>query len=220
MSDLKTWREKMAPPTLHHTNGMVVVITNHGPSRFSEVTQFESESAARFHVAAYHEVPALLARIEELERCSDPLLVNNLHADALRLEREKIVLVDRVKALEDQVAIEVNLRTKAQSRTQIAKHFAAKALEQAKDNDKLRAELGKERELRAAADKALEALESINEQVGPRIHELEAEIQRLRVHQPLSVIAAESKAQRLETELEAARAEIQTLRERLSDKPL
>lgn len=177
MSDLKTWREQMAVPYITHSNGLCMI---ESVGEFGlRYTQCESEAAARFFVAAHREVPTLFARIEELEKCSDPLLVNNLHADVLRLERERVVLADRVKALEDQVAIEVNLRTKAQGKARKALGFAAKALDQARDNEKLRAELAatqaelaKERELRAAADKALEALESINEQVGPYIDQL------------------------------------------------
>ncbi len=184
MSDLKTWRELMRPPEISNSNGMTVAVTPTFNGKV--VTQFPSESAARFFVAAYHEVPTLLARIEELKNLSDPLLVDNLHADALRLEREKTVLTDRVKALEDQVAIEVNLRTKAQAKARKAVSLAAKALDQARDNEKLRAELAitrdmltNEQKLRAAADKALEALETINEQVGPYIEKLEAALKEL-----------------------------------------
>lgn len=179
MSDLKTWHDAMWPVYIAHSNGMLVAVSS-PPGANSHYAQFSSEAACRFFVEAYREVPAMFARIEELEKLSDPTLLGKLNTEVLALQREKTVLAERVKMLEDQVAVEVNLRTKAQARTQIARHFAAKALEQAKDNDKLRCELDKERELRAAADKALEALENINEQVGPRIAELEAEIQTLR----------------------------------------
>lgn len=139
---LKALRDEMPPPFAAHTNGMVIAVYK-GPY---PQTQFPSEAAAHFYLEAHRLVPSLFARIEELEKCSDPALVDRLVQDvaARRLENEK--LAARVKLLEDQVAIEVNLRTKAQVRMRNALKVLAKLAEAAKRADALEAELAKARE--------------------------------------------------------------------------
>ena len=169
---LKALRDEMPPPIAAHTNGMVIAVYK-GPH---PSTQFPSEAAARFYLEAYRLVPSLFARIEELEKCSDPALVDRLVQDvaAHRLENEK--LAARVKLLEDQVAIEVNLRTKAQVRVRNGFKVLSKLAEAAKRAGALEAELTKARETpdwvelrklrkeNEAAAKAIAALEDIGEQ--------------------------------------------------------
>ncbi len=136
-------------------NGMVVV------QQISDgkVMQFPSENAAQFYLSAYALVPSLFAQIEELQKCSDPALVDSLVQDiaARRLENEK--LVARVKMLEDQVVIEVNLRTKAQERTRAVIKSSRVLLEHAKRADALEAELAKTRAERDAAYQRVTDLE-------------------------------------------------------------
>ena len=97
-------------------NGMVVV------EQLSDgkVTQFPSEAAARFYVDACSMIPVLIARIEELEKCSDPTLVDALVRDVAARKLEITKLHERIEQLEGERATEANEHAKTRARLNAA----------------------------------------------------------------------------------------------------
>ena len=142
-------------------NGMVVV------EQLSDgkVTQFPSEAAARFYVDACSMIPVLIARIEELEKCSDPTLVDALVRDVAARKLEITKLHERIEQLEGERATEANEHAKTRARLNAANGVVRRLNDVAKRVAPLEAELAKARaDLDSVLPGIRENLETISKQ--------------------------------------------------------